>query len=477
MKPEPVNFADAPGGTSPTPHSRTHLGWLSLCLFLTFLLVAVSYLVASSAPILRITNKPLFQQLAHLITSRDRPLNGETQDRVNILLLGMGGPGHEGAYLTDTIILLSLKPSTKQIAMLSIPRDLAVTIPNNGIRKINAANALGRDQDYPGGGEALTGAVVSEVAGMPIHYFARVDFAGFTKLIDDLGGVPIVVDRSFTDREYPTKNFGYQTIAFKAGPQRLNGDRALKYVRSRHGNNAEGSDFARARRQQKVLSALKDKLFTLSILASPRRLATVLETFGDHTRTNMEIWEMLRTATLVRDSTSAVTNLVLDSSPEGLLRDEVGLDGAYLLVPRSGTFAEVQALARNIFNLDAIQREQPTIAVDQTADRRAAEALTGQLSLYKAKVVPVVAPTNLGERSTVVYDVSRGRKPFTRQALASQYDLRSTTGNAGVGASATTLPPAVSSLIEREGIDFLIVPAPASTASVRTAPRPRSRSS
>lgn len=457
MKPKAVNFANTPAAPMPRPRAQTHFALLSLFLVLAVVIVGVSYVVATSGSLKTITNQSLFTSLKRLVTNRDVPIKGESEDRINILLLGIGGEGHDGAYLTDTIIVASIKPSTKQIALLSVPRDLAVAIPNNGIRKINAANAIGRDAEYPGGGEALTARIVSEVIGQPIHYFARVDFAGFTKLIDDVGGVSVTVHTPFTDHEYPTLDYGYQTISFKAGPQRMDGAVALKFVRSRHGNNSEGSDFARAARQQKILSALKDKLFSLSLLTSPQRLSLVLQTFGNHTKTNLELWEMFRLASLTRGA-SGPSSHVLDTSPSGLLQNETGIDGAYLLVPRSGDFGEIRTLARNLFSLDAIAREQAHIAVNfAPKDRVAAKRLEDELAVYQATVTPIAAaPTNALAR-TIVYDLTNGQKPLTRDALAQAYDLQTTTSIGDLTSTPNALPSAVTSILGKESIDFLII--------------------
>lgn len=457
MKPSAVNFANTPAAPAPRPRAQTHFGLLSLFLGLAVVIVGVSYVTATSGSLKTITNQSLFTSLKRLVTNRDVPIKGEADDRVNVLLLGIGGDGHDGAYLTDTIIVASIKPSTKQIALLSIPRDLAVTIPSHGIRKINAANAIGRDAAYPGGGEALTAKIVADVIGQPIQYFARVDFAGFTKLIDDVGGVAVTVDAAFTDREYPTLNYGYQTIAFPAGPQRMNGATALKFVRSRHGNNGEGSDFARASRQQKVLSALKEKLFSLSLLTSPQRLALVLQTFGHHTKTNLELWEMFRVASLMRGATPPSSH-VLDTTPAGLLANETGIDGAYLLVPRAGDFSEIRRLARNLFSLDAIARERPRIAVNYAPkDRAAAKRLEDGLAVYQATVTPIAAaPTGALARS-IVYDLTNGQKPLTRDALAQAYELQPAVSLGDLTGAPTTLPAAVTSVLEKESIDFLII--------------------
>jgi len=176
-----------------------------------------------------------WEGVARLMVGKDKILKGELLDRTNILILGMGGAQHEGPYLTDTIILASIKPSTKQIGLLSIPRDLYVPIPNYGWRKINSANALGVAESKDGG--LLTSKVVSNILDLPIHYWVRVDFNLFKEMIDELGGIEVEVARGFIDNQFPGVNFSYRVVSFKKGLQTMDGEKALQFARSRHGTN------------------------------------------------------------------------------------------------------------------------------------------------------------------------------------------------------------------------------------------------
>lgn len=370
-------------------------------------------------------------QLTHLVTSRDAELRGEAQDRVNILLLGMGGQGHDGPLLTDTIILASLKPSTGQIALLSIPRDLAVEIPKYGVRKINNANAFGQDQDYPGGGEQLAADIVSTVTGQTIHYFARIDFAGFVKIVDDLGGVTITVERDFVDREYPTEDYGYQTIRFTAGAQMMKGATALTYVRSRHGSNGEGSDFARSRRQQLVLEAVRDKAFSLGTVLNPLRIGSIISSLGSHTRTNAEAWELLRIAKLVREANAnEIVNQVLDNSPTGPLRAATGIDGAFLLVPKDGTFATVKRIVAELFTRPLVEREAARLTLIDESGRvgtakQVADAVQS-LGIPAPKIAAARTPKTT-RPTTQIYDLSSSRVPFTLRNLEAFFGIVGTT--------------------------------------------------
>jgi LCP family protein required for cell wall assembly len=223
-----------------------------------------NYLAARSAmpydpSILKPKKIGFLQSVKNFIFHSDNVMIGQTDDRINILLLGIGGSGHDGPYLSDTNIIMSIKPSTKEVAMISIPRDLAVKINNYGVRKINNANAFG-ELEQSGNGAEYARKVFEETFNISIPYYARVDFEAFKEIIDNVGGITVNVERSFTDLSYPGPNDSYQTISFQAGEQEMNGEQALIFSRSRHGSNGEGSDFARARRQQLMLSAFKKKL-------------------------------------------------------------------------------------------------------------------------------------------------------------------------------------------------------------------------
>ena len=138
---------------------------------------------------------PIIKQIKHLAESADRKLKGENKDRINILLLGMGGKNHEGGWLTDTIILASLQPSTKKAALISIPRDLTVPIENKGWQKVNSINAYAEMEEHNSGGEAVSQAL-GDILNTPIDYYVRVDFPGFINIINELGGLDIYVDNT-----------------------------------------------------------------------------------------------------------------------------------------------------------------------------------------------------------------------------------------------------------------------------------------
>lgn len=371
----------------------------------------------------------LLTQLGRLIASRDKQLSGESRDRINILLLGIGGPGHDGPLLADTIMLASVKPSTDEVALLSIPRDLAVEIPQYGFRKINNANAFGVDLNYPGGGEQLTADIVAEITGLPVDYYARVDFTAFRDLVNAVDGIEVTVDRAFTDAEYPDERHGYRTIRFATGPQHMDGARALEYSRSRHGSSGEGSDFARAARQQQLLVALREKAFSIQTLLNPRRVVDILNTVADHAQTDLEAWEIVRLAGMVRDiPADQVVTRVLDSSPNGPLKVATGQDGAFLLVPRADDWSDVRSIAQNLFTESRIAAEQATVVIENgTTARGLAEAEGRSLAVLNFNVVRTGNAVGRPVAESILVDFTNGGRPRTVAALAERYGALVTT--------------------------------------------------
>ncbi len=191
---------------------------------------------------------------------------------VNILVLGKGGIGHEAPDLTDTIIFVSI--SQKDVNLISLPRDL--WIPE--IRaKLNSA--------YYWGKLPLAKSTVEKIVGVPVEYGLVIDFSGFKKIVDALGGIEVEVKNSFVDEKYPIPGkekdlcdgdteykCRYEVVRFEKGKQVMDGDTALKFVRSRNAQGEEGTDLAREARQQLVLGAIKDKVLSLKVLLNPRKV-------------------------------------------------------------------------------------------------------------------------------------------------------------------------------------------------------------
>jgi LCP family protein required for cell wall assembly len=260
---------------------------------------------------------------------------GLKSDRVNIVLIGIGGDSHPGGGkdLADAIMVLSLKPSTRQAAMISIPRDYYTELGDSGKHRINAAHALG--------GPALVMDAAQAVLGQPMHAYVRVDFAAFERIVDEIGGVDIYVHRSFYDFLFKD--------GFKKGWQHMNGRRALRFARYRYVDSEEGNNYARELRQQQVLAAVRNKLTSLSPQQALRLIA-VAQTVSSHTSTNLTPRQMatlyatfrnmrreqIRHVSLAPFTRSIPTNDPADPTPA------VG--------PRSGDNGRIQLMARAVFS-------------------------------------------------------------------------------------------------------------------------------
>ncbi|EKE06512.1 MAG: putative transcription regulator [uncultured bacterium] len=302
----------------------------------------------------------ILQKIAYLLFKPETKLEGAKDDRINILLLGMGGPGHDGPYLTDTIMIVSIKPSTNDVAFISIPRDLGITIGNYGFRKINSANAYGEMAQANWGGAYAT-QIISKEFGIEIPYYIRIDFKAFESIINEVGGVKVNVETSFTDYMYPGI-YTYKTISFKKGEQTMDGETALEFSRSRHGNNGEGSDFARASRQQKIIQALKDKILSFNTLTNPVKIKNIMETLESHMTTNMQFDEILSFIRMAKEIQGEnIKKLVLDNSVEGYLTNFVDSNGAFMLRPKTGNFNDINNTIKNIFTDETITQTETQV--------------------------------------------------------------------------------------------------------------------
>jgi len=289
--------------------------------------------------------------------NNDRTLAGEENNLITFLVLGMGGANHDGGKLTDTIMLASINPEDKKAALTSVPRDLLVDIPDYGKQKINHAYAL-TERDSPGSGGEIISAIISDILNVPVNYYIAVDFDIVVQLIDEIGGVDVYVENAFIDYQYPDYNHKYQTIHFEKGWQTMDGETALQFARSRHGicleacSEPEGSDFARSKRQQLIIKSLKDKLLSLKTLTKPKEMYKLLEVYKNNVDTNIELWEMIKFYDIARDfDNDSISHLVLDNGPGGPLMAQ-NVNGAYVLVPKTGDFSEIQEMVNeNIYGI------------------------------------------------------------------------------------------------------------------------------
>jgi polyisoprenyl-teichoic acid--peptidoglycan teichoic acid transferase len=279
--------------------------------------------------------------IAKLIFDSGTNLNS-SDSRTNILILGIGGEGHEGPDLTDTMMVLSLDNQQHIMGLISLPRDIwSDTLKD----KINSAFHYG-EAKKKGSGLTLAKVIVEDTIGIPIHYSILVDFSGFTKIIDLAGGIEVNVSQAFTDTEYPiagreNENCGgdltyrcrYETVHFNIGKQHMDGTRALIYVRSRHAEGDEGSDFARGRRQQEVILALKQRLVTFRQIFKLKENLALLKAADQASDMDMTLAELL---TVGRKISSIKSGQIKAISIETDFQNppESDYGGRYVLIPK-----------------------------------------------------------------------------------------------------------------------------------------------
>lgn len=308
--------------------------------------------------------------------------------QVNVLLLGIAGGKHDGATLTDTLMVASYDLKTHQVYLLSIPRDLWL---DEHKAKVNTFYQTGL---LRGDGLQFAREEVGRILGIKIPYAVRVDFNGFVQAVNLVGGVNINVSRPFDDYKYPIEDkendlCGYQEqeieideekskklnilpgnhrlfvdprgeiateaakvdfscryehISFKEGFVRMDGVQALKFVRSRSGTNGEGSDFARSKRQQLILQAFREKALSLETLTDPKKLGGLVQTFSNSVSTDVPQSQYLEFSKIIRNI-EGVRSFSIDTDEGKMLLIVPKLEdygGAWVLIPPKNDFGEIR---------------------------------------------------------------------------------------------------------------------------------------
>ena len=368
-----------------------------------------------------------FKRLENLAFNGGTKLQGEIEGQINILLLGYGGVGHDGPYLTDSMILASINPSTKQILLTSVPRDLKWISPKGNPEKINQAYSDGFIQKYnPDQGGAFATAAVSKVSGLDIPYYAALDFSGFVKAIDRISGVDVNVEQSFTDFTYPNDatNGFLPPQTFKKGLQHMNGARALIFARSRHAEGPEGSDFARSKRQEKIIDAFKTKVKNLGLLSNASAINDLSGILADHFHTNIEPVELLHLAEILKSPTTKTTTQSLDESTN--LICQVIENSIFYLTPCDGISQnQIQSFFKDGFNHIDLTAENSSIIIENAGNT----TLYNQVAIeLKAAGVTVfeVPYRGIALQNSALYEVTSkpATENFIEQTLGIKHQLK-----------------------------------------------------
>lgn len=376
-----------------------------------------------------LTQKTTLVQYARAIVSpiipiSRTPLGGELEGRINILLLGAAGEKKPGGNLTDTIMVMSVDTKNKKVALFSLPRDLYVQIPDTETyTKINSLYPIGIKQQK---GVDLVKKAVEKITGITLNYYVAIDFDGFIKVIDQIGGINVTSPRDIYDASYPGPNYSYETFSLSKGFHVFDGATALKYVRERH-DDPEG-DFGRAKRQQQVIQAVKNKLFSVQTLFNVVALNNILNTLGESVKTDITFENIDQFIKLSKQvDMQNITNSVADAwKSDSLLKVShvtLGNAVAFILLPRVGNYSEIQDLEKNIFNLDELKKRQTSIAeekasiliVNSSGDNQLAvkiqKLLTDKLGMDNISIVQK-SQDSIAAQTTLI-DNSNGAKLFT----------------------------------------------------------------
>jgi LCP family protein required for cell wall assembly len=393
--------------------------------------------------------------------------------RINFAVYGYGGPGHDGAFLTDSIMVISVQPRASgppSVAEISVPRDwfVPIKLPNgqDASSRINTAfsdgvSAAGNNAD-PSAGVTVANPTLEHLLGIHIDHWVGIDFQAFKSSVDAVGGVDVVVPNTFTDYQYPAgectpgpnENCQFMTVHFNAGAQHMNGTQALEFARSRHSlDNGEGTDFARSRRQQLVVAALKQRVVSLGGLGS---LPDLLNSLGDNVVTDLHVNDLEALYSLLKDvDTKSILHVSFDDT-NFLYECGYPVDcGAAYIYAHDRTYAEIAHYVKNVFvDQSVLAQRAPVTIEDASARGLGASARWTQLFKYLS-----LSPTDGGvvrrSATTQVIDASGGKDAATAAWYARFFGVNVTTPAPTQSASghASTTTPGTSGVIVILGQD------------------------
>lgn len=368
------------------------------------------------------------------IPESDLPPAWDGASRINVLLIGLDfrdWMAGEGAPRSDTMIVLTIDPLTKTAGMLSIPRDMWVNIPGFGYSRINTAYSSGQGSQLPGGGPELARKTVENFLGVPIQYYAQIDFYTFVEFIDLIGGIEVYNDERL--RLDPVGVGKDKIIITCCGMRHLNGEKALAYARFR--KDKEG-DIARAQRQQKVILAIRDKVL------SPENFPVLLgkarqfyNEFSAGIRTNMPLDTALQLGVLAKDiPVDSIKRGVIDYNMVALDNTVLGGQDAAVMKPLPD---KIRELRDQIFTsggaLSPLAPQNDPVALMQ-ADGARVRVLNGSFvtgldthtaNFLVAQGVPVteIGPADTAYNATVI--VLYAPKLYTLKYLQAMFGITS----------------------------------------------------
>lgn len=393
-----------------------------------FLSIAVELLaLQTGAEVIKLPAAPIVGPVNPNPATNPRPATSsppKAGERINVLLLGLDQrPAEAGEpSRSDTIMVATLEPRTQSAALLSIPRDLWVAIPDmdGGViyHKVNTAHFWGQYWHYPDGKEGTDGGpelakrTVEYNFGVPIHYYVRIDFKGFEKVVDLLGGIDIDVPRDLVDYAYPLENdAGVTTVRFAAGRQHMDGVTALRYARTRNPD----SDFGRMARQRQVLMAIRDRALQLDVLP---KLPQLLMTMRDAFDTDIPLDQVISLANLARGvDADHIKTYAIDNT---MVRWDEPVAGA--LLPKQDVIGKLIA---EVFFDPLLKEEAATVEIQNGTTRDGLAGATGDMLAARGFHIARVRQANTSDYAeTQIYTYAD--KEYTVNLLASILHVGST---------------------------------------------------
>lgn len=364
--------------------------------------------------------------------------NIQNDGRINILLLGRGGEGHTAPDLTDTLMLASIDPINNDAALVSIPRDLYVKAGTyNGYTKINAVYANARNEALEEGssderaqqvGLQAVQQEVSEFTGITVHYYVMVDFTGFKKAIDVVGGVDANVPEELAVVETMRIDGKTYKLNVQEGQQHFDGFRALAFSRSRM-TSARG-DFTRTERQRLMLLALRDKVLSVGTFANPLKVTQLINTLGDHVRTNLSgLDELARLYEIGQDIQGDKVESIGLADPPNQLLETNNIGGLSVVVPTAGLgkYEAIHEFLGMKLRDGFLKKEDAKVVVlNGTTTSGLATRTSTDLKSAGFNVTKSGDAAVKGIMDTIIVDVSKRDVTKTREYLEKRFNLRVT---------------------------------------------------
>ncbi|CAN5172783.1 hypothetical protein BH09PAT3_BH09PAT3_4100 [soil metagenome] len=367
-------------------------------------------------------------------------LDGEAQGRVNILLAGNSADdsGHQGGTLTDSIMILSIDTKNNTGFMMSIPRDLYVSIPGYGHQKINAAYPSGEKSNFSQngfaeGGMGMLQKIIQNDLGITTQYYALVNYSALRDAVNSVGGIDITIESSDKRGLYdPSKDYTTGGILVKLanGKQHLNGQQALNLARAR--GDARGSygfaasDFDRTENQRKLILALRSKATSAGVLTNPIKLGSLFDSVGSNVETDLELGHVRRLYDLTKGiSGNTIESIALnDADGKNLLKNYRTSRGESALIPEAGLddYSDIQRYVQRLTSTNLLLREAAdTVLLNGTATSGLAARESDLLEKKNIAVSSVADADSENDTTTQIIDLSKGKKPATLKALQKTY--------------------------------------------------------